>query len=227
MAYEHQIKTVEADQPGYLINKFDSSGRIIITVYTDIISNKISFKLTMNTKDLFEHLLKPTSPSPMVSINDSLKYDSQVMFFPAIFPNGVVESITMLSDNFANIDDFEIACFGNNDANQIEGSTRWFYTNKQSMLYDGKCSYTFRDGNYRSIVPYSYNFIAMKVTFRNGGSLLSNAMNQGSQDRFRTLDTQWQTNGITLSTCNKVPTGLTKVNLSTVPFIQFNLLKAN
>lgn len=221
----HELKNTAEDTPGYLIDKFASNGKIIITVYTDVFTHKIAFKLAMNTKDLFEHLLKPTSPFPLVSINGKLETDVPVSFVPAIFPSGVVESITMLTDDYSKIGSFEIACFGN-DTNVITGAKRWFYTSSDTMVFDGKASYRFRDNQFPSIVPYSYNFIAFRFNFKEGGYLLANTAYNTAKSRLKELDYQWCTNDIQLSTTTTIPEGLNKSVVDAVPFIQFNLLKA-
>lgn len=221
----HELKNTAKDIPGYLIDKFASNGKIIITVYTDVFTHKIAFKLAMNTKDLFEHLLKPTSPYPLVSINGKLETNTPVSFVPAIFPSGVVESITMLTDNYSNIESFEIACFGN-DTNVITGAKKWFYTSSDTMIFDGKASYRFRDNQFPSIVPYSYNFIAFRFNFKEGGYLLAKTAYDTAKNRLKELDYQWCTNDIQLSTVTTIPGGLNKSVVDAVPFIQFNLLKA-
>lgn len=224
-AINHELKNTSTDTPGYLIDKFASNGKVIITVYTDVFTHKIAFKLAMNTKDLFEHLLKPTSPFPLVSINGKLDSDTDVCFVPAIFPSGVVESITMLSDNYDNIESFEIACFGN-DTNTITGAKKWFYISSDDMTFDGKASYRFRDGQYPSIVPYSYNFIAYRFNLKDGGYLLANVADETSKSRLKELDYQWSTSDIQLSTTTTIPESVNKNVVNAVPFIQFNLLKA-
>lgn len=225
MAEFHLIKNTSSDKPGYLIDKFDSSGRIIITVYTDVFSHKISFRLQMNTKDLFEHLLKPTSPFPMVSINGKIENDTNVIFFPAVFPNGVVESLTMLSNDYDKIESFSIACYGN-DENIITGAKQWFYATSDSMIYDGESSFKFKNGNYPSIVPYSYNFVAFKVKFKSGGYLLANTVDDDARARLLALDAQWGSD-VDLSTLTTIDSSINKTEVASVPFIQFNLLKAN
>jgi hypothetical protein len=224
-AINHELKNTAEDTPGYLIDKFASSGKIIITVYTDVFTHKIAFKLAMNTKDLFEHLLKPTSPFPFVSINSKLETNTPVSFVPVIFPSGIVESVTMLTDNYSNIESFEIACFGN-DKNVITGAKRWFYVSSNSMTFDGKASYRFKDGQFPSIVPYSYNFMAYKLNFKEGGYLLANSAYDTAKSRLNELDYQWCTSDIQLSTTTTIPEGLNKSVVDVVPFIQFNLLKA-
>lgn len=221
----HEIKNTQTDQPGYLIEKFDSSGRIIITVYTDVLSHKISFGLSMNTKDLFEHLLKPTSPFPLVSINGKIEENTPVLIFPAVFPNGVVDSLTMFSNNYSNIESFAIACYGN-DKNVITGSKRWFYTTSDSMSFDGECSYKFNTGGTPSIVPYSYNFIAIKLKFKQGGYVLANTVYEDARARMRELDSQWAAD-FSLGDTLVIPEGINKSDVNAVPFVQFNLLKAN
>lgn len=221
----HELKTTARDKPGYLIDKFDSSGKIIITVYTDVFSNKISFKLSMNTKDLYEHLLKPTSPSPLVSINGKLEENVNVMFFPAVFPNGVVESLTMFTDNYSNIESFEVACYGN-DSNVLTGAKQWFYVSSNTMNYDGECSYKFNNSVMPSIVPYSYNFIALRIKFKPGGYVLGNVIDSVAKERFKDLDIQWGAN-VSLAGLKTVPADVVKTDVDVVPFIQFNLLKAN
>ena len=221
----HELKNTDTDTPGYLIDKFASNGKVVITVYTDVFTHKISFKLAMNTKDLFEHLLKPTSPFSLTSMDSKIDADTNIGIFPAIFPSGVVESITMLSDDYSKIESFEIACFGN-DVNVITGAKKWFYVNSENMTFDGSCSYKFKDGSYPSIVPYSYNFIAFRINLKSGGMILAKNVADISKTRLLELDYQWATSDSQLSTLTTIPSDLDKTVLDKVPFIQFNLLKA-
>jgi len=226
----HEIKNTSSDTPGFLINKFSSGGRIIITTYTDPFSHKISFMLNMNTKDLFEHLLKPTSTFPYVSINDTISTSNYANIVPVVFPNGFVQSITFIASNFNDITSFEIACYGN-EANSIIGAKRWFYVHSSSMQYDGSTSYTFKKASATdadpvySIVPYSYNFIATKFSLSNGCTLLANTVSTDASTRLLQTNTQFDTDA-DLSTMLEVPASINKYNSTKVPFIQFNLLKS-
>lgn len=226
----HEVKNTASDKPGFLIDKFSSTGRIVITTYVDPFSHKISFKLNMNTKDLFEHLLKPTTTFSYVECNTAITSSTRVMISPVVFPNGFMQSITFAANDYSKVTSFEIACYGNEE-NSIIGAKQWFYVHSASMTYDGETSYEFNKANPNaddvvySIVPYSFNFVAVKLTLAQGCEVLANVTNDFVARRLLAVNSQFDTD-IDLRSTKTIPDNITKYNSEVVPFIQFNLLKA-
>lgn len=222
--YNHEVKNTESDSAGFLIDKFDSTGRIIISVYVDVFTHKISFQLKSNTKDLFEHLLKPATSFSLVMADTEISSDTGVVLSPIVFPTGFVESVTFMSKDFSKLASFELACYGN-EKNEITGAKRWFYVSSEMLEYDGNCSYCVKNNEYIAIVPYSFNFLAAKFKFKAGGSILGKLLNSVNANRLKELDYQYVTDFV-LGTTTEIPDTLTKTQVTSIPFVQFNILKA-
>lgn len=224
MAINHEVKNVPADSAGYLIDKFSKTGRVRVKSYQTV-DKKIYFVFYIETKDLFAHLLKPSAPYELVLVDTQYESDgNDISVFPCVFPDGIINTISLLSPDLFKIGSFEIGLYGN-EKNEFNGSTRWFYVNSGSMTNDEKMTFSIDPNDLKQISPFSYNFVAIKIKTINGGYILGKAVEDTQiQDRLREFDTQFTFQG-DLSTLEEIPSTITKSNLSVIPYVQFNIVK--
>lgn len=223
MAINHEVKNVENDTPGFLVDKFSKDGRVHVR---STIENNITINLDfyIETKDLLGHLLKPSVPyniSMVDTIANFAGYTNVVC--PCIFPDGIVNSITLPNSNVNNINKFEIAIFGNNK-NQFVGSTKWFYCTIDEFTPDENGTFTYTlPGSRKAIIPFSYNFVCIKI---NATNVLCKTVSEIARSSLMDADIQYNFYGDIASveeiTQNFVSN---KFTADKIPYFQFDVLK--
>ncbi len=221
---DYRIKNTEQDSPGYLMEKFDNTGRVVMSVHTDTIAHRTYYELQSNDKDSYEHLLKPSCSFPLIHADTKLDTDTKVIIFPIILPIGFVESVSFVTGDFSKIRSFELACYGN-DKNVITGATQWFYCSSEIMEYDGKCSYKLRSGEKQSIVPKNFNYVAIRMKFKEDGDIIAKNVDDTISESLMNTSCELETD-FSISTMKTITEDLTKGKVSVIPYVQFNVLKA-
>jgi len=163
MLINNELKNNENDTPGPLIDKFDNSGKVRVRAKATM-SLELSLDFYVENKDLFGHLLKPSVPFNISLVDVRQNFGGHAcVVCPCVFPDGIINSITLPNTTSDNIEDFEIAAYGNTK-NQFTGSKRWFYCRRSDFNATETGTYTYKDTTkIMSIAPYSYNFICIKM----------------------------------------------------------------
>lgn len=223
MPVNHEVKNNENDTPGFLISKFSNDGRVRIRA-TPEDDKKLSLDFYIENKDLFAHLLKPSVPFNLSLVNIRWNFGGNTnVICPCVFPDGIIDSITIPNSNVNNIRRFEIACYGNTK-NQFIGSTKWFYVNSNQLTPNETGTYKYINSDDRkAIVPYSYNFICIKI---DGTELSCRSIEDFAQEALLNHDMQYKFYG-DLNTLDNITESSIgdKMTAEYIPYFQINIVK--
>jgi len=223
MLINHEVKNNENDSAGNLISKFKNDGRVRVRATADD-NMTFSIDFYVENKDLFAHLLKPSVPYNISLVNTLQNFGGySIIVCPCVFPDGIVNSITIPNQDVKNIQEFEIAFFGNTK-NEFTGSTKWFYVNSTQFRGNDACTFNYINESVRkAIVPYSYNFVCLRI---NGTSLICREITELAQKTFKEADLQYKFYG-DLSTLENIKSENVenKMNAEYIPYFQFDIIK--